>query len=312
MGTLRKRSTGWYAEVCVNRQRKGKTCRTKAAAEAWIKEMEAGLQAGPAHTVEDAFDRYRKAYTARKPSAHCEGQRLARLQAALGHDTLLTALTPDRLAEWRDGELERVSAASVARDWNLLNHILSVAVREWEWLPANPLQKLKRPAKGKPRRRVWTDEEVERFLYCTCWPGDTLQARVGDALLFALETGMRAGEICRIRPADVHERHVHIPKTKNGHARDVPLSSKAREILDRVGKDFGLRETQLDSLFRKARDRAGLDDLRFHDTRRTALTRLSKKLDALELARVSGHRDLRILLSTYYAPDVGDLADKLE
>jgi integrase len=91
----------------------------------------------------------------------------------------------------------------------------------------------------------------------------------------------------------------------------VPLSSRAREILEAVGKNFRLTTAQLDALFRKARDRAGLVDLHFHDSRRTALTRLSKRLDALELARVSGHRDLRILLQVYYAPSVEDLAAKL-
>ncbi len=185
-------------------------------------------------------------------------------------------------------------------------------MREWEWLPVNPLTKLTRPAKPRPRSRVWSDDEIDVFLHCCGHPGATLLARTGDALLFALETAMRAGEICRIRPEHVHDRYVHVPQTKNGHPRDVPLSTRAREILGRVGNDFGLSGTQLDALFRWARDRAGLDGLRFHDARRTALTRLSRKLDALELARVSENRDLRILLSTYYAPTVDHLADKLD
>lgn len=126
---------------------------------------------------------------------------------------------------------------------------------------------------------------------------------------------MRAGEIVELRPGQVFERHVHLPRTKNGSARDVPLSTRAREILDSLPEQdpvFGITSAQLDALFRKARDRACLVDLRFHDTRRTALTRLSKKLDALELARVSGHKDLRILLDTYYQPTIEDLAKKLD
>lgn len=312
MGTIRKRGSGYYAEVCVQRQRRGKTCRTKAAAEAWIKEQEQALAQGPVHTVADAIDRYRRTYSARKRSSKREGQRLDRLQDRLGGERRLVELTPDRLAEWRDSELQRVSAASVLRDWNLLNHVLTVAVREWEWLPANPLQRLSRPAKPAPRTRVLTDDEIEKLVYCCGWPGETVSARVGAALLFAIETGLRAGEICALRPEHVHGDHVHVPVTKNGRARDVPLSSRAREILDQVGKDFRLTSAQLDALFRKARNRAGLVDLHFHDSRRTALTRLAKRFDALALARISGHLDLKILLSTYYAPPISDLAGKLD
>ena len=63
--------------------------------------------------------------------------------------------------------------------------------------------------------------------------------------------------------------------------------------------------------FRKAVKAAGITDLHFHDTRREALTRTSKKLsNVAELARASGHRDLRSLM-VYYEPDPTDLADKL-
>lgn len=311
MGTLRKTGQKWRAEVCVKGHRASRTCRTKAEAMAWILQQEESLQLGPDHTVAEMLDRYKDTHASRKVRNTSEERRCERLARDLGN-WRLRVLTPDDLAAWRDRRLREVSPATVRRDWNLLNHAFNVALREWGWLQANPLATLKRPAPPKPRCRVWADDEVERLLHCAGWPGDSLQARVGDCLLFALETAMRAGEICRVRPAHDHGRYLHIPLTKNGHPRDVPLSARAREILDRVGGRFGINERQLDALFRKARDRAALDDLTFHDSRRTALTQLSKRLDALELARVSGHRDLRILLDTYYAPKVEDLADKLD
>ena len=54
---------------------------------------------------------------------------------------------------------------------------------------------------------------------------------------------------------------------------------------------------------------AGLDeaDLHFHDSRREALSRLAKKVDVMTLAKISGHRDIKILLNTYYAPSVEDV-----
>lgn len=66
-----------------------------------------------------------------------------------------------------------------------------------------------------------------------------------------------------------------------------------------------------DALFRKARKRAGLEGFTFHDSRAEALTRMSRKLDAFELARVSGHRDLSTLLQRYYRATASEIALKL-
>lgn len=109
--------------------------------------------------------------------------------------------------------------------------------------------------------------------------------------------------------------YVHLPQTKNGNPRDVPLSPAALEILDRLPRDgalvFNLRESQVDALFRKAVKRAMVEDLHFHDSRREATSRMARKLDVMELARVTGHKDLRILHQVYYQPKVEDLAAKL-
>jgi integrase len=53
------------------------------------------------------------------------------------------------------------------------------------------------------------------------------------------------------------------------------------------------------TLFRRARMRAKIDDLTFHDSRHDAITRLAQKLNVLQLARMVGHRDIRSL-QTYY------------
>jgi integrase len=104
-----------------------------------------------------------------------------------------------------------------------------------------------------------------------------------------------------------------LPVTKNGDSREVPLSLRAREILallPRTDPVFGLESAQRDALFRKARDRAKIPNLHFHDSRSEAIWRLSKKLDVMELARVIGHRDLRSLL-IYFNASADSLADKL-
>jgi integrase len=114
----------------------------------------------------------------------------------------------------------------------------------------------------------------------------------------------------------VNGRVAHLPKTKNGYARNVPLSSRAIEILaqlpDGESTLFNVAGASLDALFRKAKARAIIEDLHFHDTRREALSRLAKKVDVLTLAKISGHRDLRILSNVYYQTDMGEVAGLLD
>jgi integrase len=106
-------------------------------------------------------------------------------------------------------------------------------------------------------------------------------------------------------------------RTKNGMPRDVPLSSDALRIIEQLrgarqnDHVFAITSTQvLDAIFRKAKARALIDDLHFHDSRHEAITRLAKKLDVLALARAVGHRDLRQFM-VYYNESAADLAKLL-
>ena len=106
--------------------------------------------------------------------------------------------------------------------------------------------------------------------------------------------------------------------TKNGYSRDVPLSSKAIELLRKLEEIkieskpvFQLTSGTLDNYFRQLKAKLFIQDLHFHDTRREALTRLAAKVDVMTLAKISGHRDLSILQNTYYAPDMKRVANLL-
>ena len=68
--------------------------------------------------------------------------------------------------------------------------------------------------------------------------------------------------------------------------------------------------SQVDALFRKARARCGIQDLHWHDARATAITRLARRLDILDLARMIGHANLGEL-RTYYRERAEDIAARL-
>ena len=70
------------------------------------------------------------------------------------------------------------------------------------------------------------------------------------------------------------------------------------------------KTSSLDALWRKTVRKAMIDDLHFHDLRALAATRMSKKLNPLQLAKVLGHKDLRSVM-IYYREDVTDFADDL-
>lgn len=112
-------------------------------------------------------------------------------------------------------------------------------------------------------------------------------------------------------------RYLRVGAGKTDAARrEVPLSSEALRILRQLESvrdgDSVLRvsASSIDVLFRKARDKAGVFGLTFHDSRHLAITRLAKVLDVLPLAKAIGHRDLRMLM-IYYNPSAEDLAKKL-
>ena len=74
---------------------------------------------------------------------------------------------------------------------------------------------------------------------------------------------------------------------------------------------FGLTDDQRSALWQRGMRRSGLADLHFHDTRAEALTRLARIVDVMTLARISGHRDLNLLQSTYYRETADEIAERL-
>ena len=144
---------------------------------------------------------------------------------------------------------------------------------------------------------------------------------MGWSVLLAIETAMRIGELCALTVNDYDPvgRSATLHDSKNGDARAVPLSKRAIEILNRLteGKErdekiFPVSAESLGLYFRDARNKAGVTNLKFHDTRHEAATRISKKLsNVLELSAVTGHRSLSSL-RRYYNPTATELASRLD
>ncbi|MBT3489044.1 MAG: site-specific integrase [Gammaproteobacteria bacterium] len=328
MATFRKRGKNWAAEINLKGVRKSKTFRTKQAAKNWVSDEERLILDGagllPDKPFVELLYRYNKEVKSGTKYQKWEYDRIAFLEEhyELGKVSC-REVNETHIAQWRDERLQTVSADTVRREWGIFSSACRHAIREWKWLRDNPFSKAKRPQALPERDRRITDEEIGAIVYASGYdantPPETNTERVGAAFLFAIETAVRSGEMLQIKRENVFEDYVHLPKeiTKSNRARDIPLTDVAKNILDNMmelGFDpvFGINSANRDALFRRIRDRALVTDLHFHDTRREALSRLSEIYDVMELAKISGHRDIRILQNVYYAPKPMDLVQKLK
>lgn len=316
----------WRAEVARNGARKSASFATKAEATNWATKEEAALLAlkrggYPRKTLAQAMEKYAEEVSPGKRGARFELLRLAAFQrdfADIAAKVISEVTTPD-MARWRDARLKVVSAGSVQRDINLLSNLFTTARDEWKWCGESPLTGMRRPGNNPSRTRRVTWQEVKaicRWLGYRTGDVRTKQQQVALAFLLGLRTGMRAGEILSLSPANVDlERRVATVRHKMQHVtgkpREVPLTRHAVRLL-RNHQGFTVNSDSLDTLFRKARDSLLLKDLHFHDSRAEALTRLAKKVDVLDLAKISGHKDLNLLLSTYYRTSAEDIAARLD
>lgn len=257
-----------------------------------------------------------------------------------------SALSGKLLAEFRDRRLKQVSGSTANRDLNTISAAINVARKEWGIHIENPVAMISRPASNKARDRRLAPGEEDYLLAAldmqTRKENGTFAADgvrnewIKPFVVIAIETAMRRSEILSLdwRHVDKKRRTAHLTDAKNGEARTVPLSSRAVETLLALpraisGAVFPIGADVVKMSFPRAVARARksymadckkagvvpapgfLEDLTFHDLRHEATSRLAEKLDnILELAAVTGHKDLR-MLKRYYHPRAEDLAKKL-
>lgn len=320
MPTYQKVGDSWRVQAMRKGIRHSKTFRSLAKAQSWA----AGFTGAPRNvtTLADALRVYSAKVIPGRRGKRWEAVRVGRFLRELSFvGKPIDRVTADDLATWRDDRLKEVSSSSVMRELALLSGLFQWARLEKGWVEANPCHSIRWPKGNPPRKRRVTPADQKAILSALGWKRRQVQSmndQVAVAFLLAIETAMRAGELMSLAPEQVHlgRRYVHLELTKNGDARDVPLSKEAvrlfKLLVPHDGRMFQLRSASLDTLFRKARDKAGVKDLHFHDARREATTRLSKKLEPFELAAMTGHRDLKILLRTYYSPEPMEAAKKLD
>jgi len=123
-------------------------------------------------------------------------------------------------------------------------------------------------------------------------------------LRFAVRTAMRREEIAGLTwdRGNLQRRTVYLPRTQNGEQRLVPFSPRALAVLRQAGPKasrlvFGMSADAISAAMIDTRHRAGIEDLRFHDLRHEATSRLFEQtdLDVMEIKSITGHKSLQML-----------------
>ena len=314
MATFRKRNDKWQARV----QRSGqssiaKSFHTKADALKWARNVESQLDLGtlvPKQTMPrlmPMLERYVAEVTPTKKGESQERYRAAQLMKTKLADLFMDKINGEVVAKYRDQRLTQVSNNTVRLELAFLSVVFEQARKEWGLAVSNPVRQIRMPKPGKPRtRRLEAGEEDALLTACAVSGAHYLHSFV----VLAIETGMRFGELAGVTWANVNfeKRTIYLPDTKNGQARTVPLSTRAVaavQILPRAisGRLFSVKPGSIRSAFliavqkaRKGSHEGMLKNLRFHDLRHEAVTRLFEKgLNPIEVGMVSGHKTLSML-----------------
>ncbi|MBD8165379.1 site-specific integrase [Erwinia persicina] len=259
-------------------------------------------------TLTKALDRYFSAVSVHKRGQLQEFYRINVIKRSVLAEKYMHEISSVDIADYRDGRLASISdrtgrlisANTVRLEMALISALYNVAQIEWGTCMHNPVEHVRKPQASPGRSRRITPIEERAILRA-------LQKRNAELTVIfklALETAMRQGEILSLRweHIDLSLGIAHLPQTKNGTSRDVPLSYPARQALRAFcgplsGPVFNYTSNGFKSAWRQTLASLDINDLHFHDLRHEAISRMFElgSLNVMEVAAISGHKSLNML-----------------
>ena len=303
MAYFRKRLGKWQCVIRIKgHPTTTKTFIVKKDAEIWAKNIELRYFREEIDILKidyplfkDCLIRYRDEVTVHKRSKEIENKLIKYLLKEPFISTKLNLVNNSIIAQYRDRSLKYLQPSSVKRRLALISHLFSIARKEWGFKIDNPVLDVRKPKLPEPRDRRFTDKELKLLIY-----GNKTSEKLKLIIQIALETGMRQGEILRIKEEDLINQSLFIPVTKT-KPRTIPLTKKAFDLIKSTNLPFGLSGIAVSKQFHKLCKFYNIRDAKFHDLRRQALTNFmkDKKLSVAETMYISGHSDPKMLLKTY-------------
>lgn len=324
MAYYEKRGDAWRAQI----RRKGyptlsATFDTKAEAQRWSAEVEGDMsrarfvdvREAESTTLKEALTRYQNEVTVGKKGAKQETVRIEKWKNSAYATKSIAAIRSSDMAAYRDQELKAgKSTATVRLDLAVISHLYTVAAKDWgiEGL-TNPCRAIRMPKGSKQRERRPTVDELKSIYKIA----GEMSSELAAIIELAVETAMRRSELVSLRKDQIRGKVAYLEDTKNGERRSVPLSSRALALLESIptpidgGRLFKLKADSVSNYFPIVCEKAGIADLRLHDMRHEATSRLFERgFTLMEVASITGHKTLAILKRyTHLCPQ--NLADKL-
>lgn len=299
MATIRKRNNKYQAQVRLQGQYKSKSFNNIKDAKKWSTHLENKINLGgeletldKSILLKDLLKRYLKEITPFKKGKVREEQRIKRLIKDNVSKKHLYLIKTKDFVEFKNKRL--VSGNRTCRyDLSLLHHLYNVAIKQWNYpILFNPVSNVPKPKCNPPRERRLSDNELKYILN-----EKFKNPNVIKIIEIALETGMRRSEILNVKREHLNDHILYLPDTKNSYPRKIPLTNKAKKILDNCYLPFKISDNAFKLAWKRMIKRSGIQDLHFHDLRHEAISRFfEKNLSIPEVALISGHKDVRQLM----------------
>lgn len=232
---------------------------------------------------------------------------VSRILVGYFHDKTLADINPLLIERFKRDRLKTPAwkgrarkPATVNLEIAFLSRILSLAVDQSE-LTENPCTKVKRLRTNNARTRYLSREEEQRLM-----PVLDFDSTVKSLTILALNTGMRRGELLKLRWSDVDllRNIITVRNTKSNRDRPVPINADALAVFTCMNHSsewlFPAKDNKghlkgFDRSWHWACAQAEITDLRFHDLRHTAATRLAEAgCDAFTIAAILGHSQIQM------------------
>jgi integrase len=308
MGTIIKRkladkSIVWKAQVRISRASyKTKTLADKQTAELWILRLEHALKNNPTPLMSKMIQRYEKSLDL-TDQGHRQRLRILEWWCKRLEDPLIGMVTPQEIRGVKEILLEKYQPATVNKYQATLSGLLERCVRDWHVLESNPVRSLRMcRVRGFRVRYLQKDEIASLLRACK----ESYQPALYPYVLIALTTGARKGEIQHIKwkDIDLDSGLIVIPNTKNGEPKALPITPQVREALEAYKSEITHHHTyvwrgrgdtplHIEKAWRRARKKAGLEGVRFHDLRHTAASYAAMKgVPLRDIQALLGHKTL--------------------
>jgi len=298
-----QRSGSWYIDFSHDGVRTRKKIGSKKDAENALSAIKVDILRGEYRfqkSVKKKFDKFADEYL---EYAKANKRSWSREEIILNHlkshfsEKLLSKINAKDIENYKQERLEKVKPPTINRELAQLKFMYNLA-KKWKYVDENPVKDVKFFQERQLATRTLSEKEARELI-------DKASGNLKPLIIIGLNTGMRRGELFNLRWNDIdfNMHFIYIKETKTGVTRKIPMSPLVEKTLRGVDRKFEFifqspktrkKLKDIRTSWRSACERAGIQDLRFHDLRHTAATwMVAKGIDLVTVKEILGHANIK-------------------